>query len=140
VADVVRDDELGLVVAADAVEVAAHVAEKADGGTHERVVVEHIAADAGVLRRTLRAELALLGGGRDHADGAAAHTAGAEFEVAVKAVVEFRPSALGDQFVDALDRPGRKSGGEPGADDFHAAGQQLAGFAGGLDLVECTHG
>jgi hypothetical protein len=72
--------------------------------------------------------LALLGLGHDLADGAAAHAAGAEGDVAEEAVVELSPRGLGDQFIDAgLIERGRGRV-VVGADDvFLRRGQELRG-------------
>ena len=73
--------------------------ERGDGAV-DVAAVEHVGARAGKLSRLARGGAALLGLGDDLAHGAAAHAAGAEGDVAVKAVVEFGPGLRREQFVD----------------------------------------
>ena len=70
--------------------------------------VEHVRAGAGKFGAVERLRLARLGLGHDLADGAAAHAAGAEGDVAEEAVVELGPRLRREQFVDAgaVDRGG----------------------------------
>ena len=58
-------------------------------------------AGAGEFGAVERLGLALLGLGDDFADGAAAHAAGAEGDVAEEAVVELGPGRGGEELVDA---------------------------------------
>ena len=75
-------------------------AERGDGAV-DVAEVEHVRAGAGKFGAVERLRLARLGLGDDLADGAAAHAAGAEGDVAEKAVVELGPGLRGEQLVDA---------------------------------------
>ncbi len=111
------------------------MAEKADGGADERVVVEDVAADGRVLRRAHGADLALLGGRRDAADGAPAHAAGAEGEIAIETVVQLGPVRAGYEFPDAVERPGGQAGVQPGVEILDRGGKKVGAREGRLEGV-----
>ena len=113
---------------------------ESDGGADEREVVEHVAADGGVLRRAEGREFARFGGGGDGGDGAPSHAAGAEFQIAVEAVVEFGPGLFFDEFVDAGGSPRGERGGEPVGEVGGGGREEVVGFGGSGDFFECGHG
>jgi hypothetical protein len=137
---VVRDHELGQIVAAALRKVGVRVAEEADDRADQREVVQHIAADRGVGGRALRTQRPALGGRGNHADGPAAHPAGAKLEEAVEPVVQLGPRPLVGKFVDAGQRPGGKAGAEPCRQVFNRTGQKLTRLTGGLDFRKSGHG
>src|SRR5258708_34820797 len=112
---------------------------KPDHCANQREIVEQAAAPLAVLGRTARVARAGLRPGRDEPDGAPAHAAGAELEVAVEAVVEFAPLPALDEFVEALLRPARQAGLQPRVQVLHGAGQQFS-LPGGLgDFLSGSH-
>jgi hypothetical protein len=135
-----RDDDLRLRAAALPDEIFRHVAIQADDGAGEGELVEEVAADRRVLGTAAGRKRAGLGPGRDLADGAAAHAAGAELEVTVETVVEFAPLPAGDEFLQALLGPGRQAAREPGVQVVGGDRHQLAGLHGREDLVGRGHG
>ena len=136
VTDIVGDHQRGQARVAPGREIGRGVAKEADGGADERVVVEDVAANGGVLGRAQGPDPALFGGGGDGADGAAAHAAGAEFEVAIKAVIELAPSLLGHELVEACGRPSREVSAEPSLQVFKCGGKEVPGCARGLKRGE----
>lgn len=97
--DVVCDDELGRFFV---LQMCLAVAEEADGCLEEVEVVQVSGSYAWVFRGAVCGWGALFGLWGDGADCLASHTACAEFECFVKAVIELIPSFLVDQFFDGV--------------------------------------
>ena len=140
VAHVVCNDDLGLRRALLRREVFGDVAVQADHGPGQRELVEQVAAHGRVLGTAGGGQHSGLGLGRDLAAGAATHPAGAEFQVAVKAVVELGPLAALNELDEALLRPGRQAGLQPGIQVIGGARQQFAVLGGLFDLSSGGHG
>ena len=94
---VVGDDQLGRIIPRGAGKESVHVAVEADRGAHVREIIHHVAADRRMLRRAQRTGLSGLALRGHDANRATAHPASAKFEIAVEAVVELAPGALGRQ-------------------------------------------
>ncbi len=128
VARVVGDDDLELLAGVAFEQVGA---ERGDGAV-DVAEVEHVRPGAGELGAVERLGLALLGAGDDLADGAAAHAAGAEGDVAEEAVVELGPRRLLHELVDAGAVDRGRGRVVVGADDvLLGRGEELRGGFGG---------